>query len=374
MLRAADPIAIGREPQLFLDDFTVDRLTRVERVLHQPDRKGWILDEAGREFGTGGVYLGNIVYRDGQGIFHMLYRYPWDDPSVAPLHPSIGEDKAHWFRELTGYATSTDGIRWKKPRLGLAEAPASFRKEGPIPWQPRCRRTIPRRAAGFAYDLQAHGNIADPKKKLLFRVTKGRHARFRESDRTATCVCRGLAESSRGSELENQAQHDSGWNTVSPRFSHARGLRRCCQVWFQVCQGRVLDWSKREGREIVRYESPDLVHWTGPEVVLPIQPDELKTPKDYVEYMDLDAYHVGGSRTGAWLGQMVIFHSDRSDQQFRMPRPFVVWRKGTTELRLVMSRDAGRTWQRVGGKQVWLPHGEKSTATIGSSSRRSLSV
>jgi hypothetical protein len=101
------------------------------------------------------------------------------------------------------------------------------------------------------------------------------------------------------------------------------------------------------------------VHWTGADVVLPIQPDELKMPTDYVEYMDLDAYRVGGSRTGAWLGQIVVFHSDRSDQQFRMPRPFVVWRKGTTELRLVMSRDAGRTWQRVGGKQVWLQHGEE---------------
>jgi len=33
----------------------------------------------------------------------------------------------------------------------------------------------------------------------------------------------------------------------------------------------------------------------------------------------------------------------------------VVWRKGTTELRLVLSRDAGNSWQRVGGKQAWLP-------------------
>ena len=53
---------------------------------------------------------------------------------------------------------------------------------------------------------------------------------------------------------------------------------------------------------------------------------------------------------------MVAFHSDRTNQQYRMPRPFVVWRKGTTELRLVISRDAGRTWQRVGGIETWLPH------------------
>jgi len=38
-----------------------------------------------------------------------------------------------------------------------------------------------------------------------------------------------------------------------------------------------------------------------------------------------------------------------------MPRIKNVWRKGTTELRLVSSRDAGRTWQRVCEKSVWLP-------------------
>ena len=30
--------------------------------------------------------------------------------------------------------------------------------------------------------------------------------------------------------------------------------------------------------------------------------------------------------------------------------------QGLTALRLVVSRDAGRTWQAVGGRQTWLPH------------------
>jgi hypothetical protein len=37
-----------------------------------------------------------------------------------------------------------------------------------------------------------------------------------------------------------------------------------------------------------------------------------------------------------------------------MPTIPDVWRKGTTELRLVISRDAGRSWQRVGDRHVWL--------------------
>jgi hypothetical protein len=38
-----------------------------------------------------------------------------------------------------------------------------------------------------------------------------------------------------------------------------------------------------------------------------------------------------------------------------MPTINNVWRKGTTELRLVVSRDAGKSWQRVGGQETWLP-------------------
>jgi hypothetical protein len=90
-------------------------------------------------------------------------------------------------------------------------------------------------------------------------------------------------------------------------------------------------------------------------LVLPVSADESKTSTDTVEYMNLDPYRVGGAKTGVWLGQLLVFHSDRSDPQYMMPTARNVWRKGTTELRLVLSRDAGKTWQRVCDKAVWLP-------------------
>src|SRR5437899_2719915 len=39
-----------------------------------------------------------------------------------------------------------------------------------------------------------------------------------------------------------------------------------------------------------------------------------------------------------------------------MPTARGVWRKGTTELRLLLSRDAGKSWQHLGGKEAWLPY------------------
>lgn len=209
----------------------------------------------------------------------------------------------------------------------------------------------------FIYDLNACGNISDPKKRFLLRIS-----RKDDSHLFAKVVESGLYYAAKWPDFAA----DRDWRkslepipggSLSPcGFLSLAGYDHEAKVWFQVCQGRVPDWSKGEGRNILRYESRDLIHWTGPEVVLPIQADEPKAVRDYVEYMKLDAYRVPGPKTGVWLGQLLIFHSDRSDQQYRMSRPFVVWRKGTTELRLVISRDGGNTFKRVDGRQVWLPH------------------
>ncbi|MBM4076751.1 MAG: hypothetical protein FJ267_14075 [Planctomycetes bacterium] len=122
-----------------------------------------------------------------------------------------------------------------------------------------------------------------------------------------------------------------------------------------TCQDVIGKWVKRNGRDIARCATPDFTKWTGPDLVLPVAGDESRDPKDWVEYMDLWSHRIGGQKTGAWLGQLWIFHSDRSSPDFQMPTIPNVWRKGTTELRLVISRDAGQSWQPVCDKQVWLP-------------------
>jgi hypothetical protein len=75
--------------------------------------------------------------------------------------------------------------------------------------------------------------------------------------------------------------------------------------------------------------------------------------------MELAPSRIGGPETGGWLGQLVIFRGDRTNQEYEMPTIPNVWRKGVTEVRLVFSRDAGHSWQPVGDKQVWVPHHEE---------------
>lgn len=124
------------------------------------------------------------------------------------------------------------------------------------------------------------------------------------------------------------------------------------RIWFECTQATISLWLKRSGRNIARYTSGDRIAWSDEGLVLPVADDESDDPADFIEYMDLRASRAAD----LWLGQLIIFHSDRTRPQYEMPTIRNVWRKGTTETRLVASRDAGRSWSRVGGKTPWIPH------------------
>ncbi len=350
---------IGSESQLLLDDWVAQRIDGLKRTLHQPTKQGLIKNADGSDWDLGSVYLGNIVCRDSSGRFHMTYRYSWWDASVRDLHPGIGEDKAHWFRETTAYATSEDGVHWKKPRLGLVDGPAGFRKIDDFPFQEPVGMSRDNNLGcplDFAYDLHAHGNLSETQKRFLLRAVKMEDthpfAKAVESRMYFAADWPNFAEDPAWREKMTPVEGAS----LSPRgFRSLAGYDHQASEWFAVSQDIIGNWLKRGGRDIARYSTPDLVHWHGPQLALAVPADESRDPKDWIEYMDLCAYRVGGQRSGAWLGQLVVFHSDRGDPQYMMPTIRDVWRKGTTELRLVVSRDAGRSWQRVGGTEAWLP-------------------
>lgn len=94
------PIPTG-ERQLFLDDFLLGDVSNVERIIHQPAK-----------------YEGNPVISADQ---------PWEGSSIqirsAPAWDPEDEIYKLWYfgPHATGLATSTDGIRWRKPALGVRE-------------------------------------------------------------------------------------------------------------------------------------------------------------------------------------------------------------------------------------------------------------
>ncbi len=103
---ASKVIDVGTRKQLFVDDFIVAEKTNVTRTLGKPVKANSgqpliVDDQPWEEFGT--PIIGTVL-RD-RGMLRMWYRGSGGGPNGGV-----------WC-----YAESSDGLRWKKPRLGLVE-------------------------------------------------------------------------------------------------------------------------------------------------------------------------------------------------------------------------------------------------------------
>ena len=112
---AGQPIAVGSQLQLLLDDEIVDSLQGLQRRLHSP-RPAEIVIEKDKPWEDEKLY-DPVVMKDGAG-YRMWY---WANSA---------DEKAPWY---TGYAESSDGIQWSKPELGLIDFKGS--KKNNIVWR-----------------------------------------------------------------------------------------------------------------------------------------------------------------------------------------------------------------------------------------------
>lgn len=339
---AADsrPRHVGTTRQLFLDNWIVERISGLKRTLHPPQKKGLIQEADGRPWERGCV---SSVVRDARGRFHMTYRVFWFDAAALQRKKHF---PAEGFRSLIGYAVSDDGIRWRRPVLGLVEGPTGFRRAPESMW-PKGIFSLPTgfsKQNNFGYPIAAirdvgqFGGVSDPKRRYLM-FSGG--IRF-------------------GAEVPDVVA-DPDWRGKVILIPGARGPRggiigwdEQAKLWLAI--GQSGGWQgSAQGRVIARWTSKDLKSWSGQEIVLPIAADESRKPDDSVEYYYMDGYRVGD----AWLGLLIVYRTDRSSREYEHPTLRNTWMKGTTEIRLMVSRDAGRSWQRVAGKQPWLPHHEE---------------
>ena len=120
------PISIGSDLQLFVDDFLIDEMSSVQLQMHRPRSAGRALSFDQPWEGSSSTYVS--VFKDGD-LFRMYYRGSGrEDP-----YPLASEEKvvpAH--AELIAYAESEDGIQWERPSLGIFEFQGS--KENNIVW------------------------------------------------------------------------------------------------------------------------------------------------------------------------------------------------------------------------------------------------
>jgi hypothetical protein len=100
-----DPIQVGSDRQLFLDEMWFDSQDNVRLEMHRPVIQDVALN-ADQPWENGGINLPNVV-KDGDR-YRMWYRSDAGNPD---------NDSA----AFSCYAESDDGINWKKPDLGIVE-------------------------------------------------------------------------------------------------------------------------------------------------------------------------------------------------------------------------------------------------------------
>ncbi len=110
-LRAAvdgGAIDIGLRRELLVDDFLIGKLSGVELKLHKPEARDVALTcDAPWEGNTSAYY----TMIDDEGLFRAYYRgWHFDDGTKKEPHA-----------QFTCYAESRDGLKWRKPDLGLVE-------------------------------------------------------------------------------------------------------------------------------------------------------------------------------------------------------------------------------------------------------------
>ena len=101
-----NPIGIGTNRQLFLDDFIIDAMSGGRRLMHSPTRRETVI-VGDKPWDEASVSYMSII-RDGD-LFRGYYRCDHRG-SVRVSGP-----------RYTAYAESMDGIHWEKPSLGLFE-------------------------------------------------------------------------------------------------------------------------------------------------------------------------------------------------------------------------------------------------------------
>jgi hypothetical protein len=334
--------------QLFLDDFVVARATGLDRVIHHPRSVGLVIpaDKPWETFGCYPQYIG----RKPDGTFFAFYHAFWWDTTPQAR---IERDRAHDFNDTMAYATSQDGIHWEKPNLGLVEAPAGidWEKFPPFP-SPKGRSKDnnlivfsgnPLAQSGFSiWDLGQYGNVSDPNQR--YAIFYQDHGYF----------AKALPD----------FLHDANWQDklvgCGGKFSpRGKGLHLWDNLhgeWVTIVQNAVPHWLPT--REVARFASPDLEHWRS-EIVLTPDSQDPHTPDNYEEPMSMLPF----CSEGAIIGLLSWFHSDRTQPdggpvlKKSAEHPYVwPWaRCGLDEMRVTISRDGGRTWDRTSSREAWVP-------------------
>ena len=312
-LSAAEPLDIGSQRQLFLDDYIVDRTDGVERVVHQPKKySGNPVIHQGQT--TWNQYrsqlYGTVLYMPEERKFKMWYlsgaRLPFDEPILLD-----GVKRIPNF-QLVGYAESENGFKWKLPELGLVDYNGS--KKNNI-----CRiaRT----------NVEGIAVLHDPRDLDPRRRYKAFYWEHSASNPEPAPGINGMSVSfsADGKSWTNEPN-----NPVIPHGSDT-GQQA---LWDEALEKYVVFGRfNAGGRKVARAESEDFLRWSDPRLVF--DADSRDPPGTQIYGMGVSRYE------GVYVGMPWIFHSGSTHR---------------IDVQLATSREGGK-WTRVGERKTFIPNG-----------------
>lgn len=336
--RSADPMAypyfspdyklpfthIGTEKQLFLDNFMLEHMEGMERVLSRPEKL--------------------------QRPLIPQQTLPWEktgfDSGVSSLlrDPDDNKYKAWYSQSLSGdlystgmvlcYAESTDGLNWEKPL-----------SERCLPYQGQKATNITHGFDVSSASVVLNPDRSDPQRKFLLNYTATLDARKR-----------GLRI------LSQTAVSPDGlrWKLISDDNDQRR--RHGAVIWDPAVR-KFLSYSQHSHhwhfgprmRQIGLQTSEDFVRWSPKRVVLSTEWDPMMDPS--VEFHDACVRKSGG----LYIATVSQAHTEplwsSRTKYVRGMFPDTVWRdQFHVNQALYVSRD-GRRFQRAHGPEPWVDNG-----------------
>ena len=318
---------IGTEKQLFLDNFILDHVDGVHRVLCRPVKHERPL----------------LEWSD----------LPWEQAGFSPgvtaalRDPDDGRFKMWYWQTLTGdpfnqgqvlcYAESDDGLSWRKP---LSEQCLPYREH-------KATNIVHRDVA--ASGLVLNHDRSDPQRKFLLLY----------------CPYADAKEKKGGGILSRVAASADGlrWTVISEdvpqRHQHESRI-----IWDEAIQAYVAysqyshHWHYRPGRtrKIGRQTSPDFIHWSPKEAVLAVEDDPLLPPDR--EFHEASVRKVGGL-------YIAIVGESHMEPLWCVGGVGNNWRdQFHVTLVLYTSRD-GRRFHRAHGLEPWVDNGPPGSRDYG---------
>ena len=314
---------IGTEKQLFLDNFILDHLESVERIIPKPERpKSPIINAR------------DYPWEVDDKIFPAAAIHDPDDDKFKIWYVQSSVDEDDVDREfgdsgmILCYAESSDCKHWEKPL-----------SEKCLPYKEHVATNIVLKDSGHHIALVLNPDQSDPDRKYLIA--------YNPHDRAQSLGLKFMS---------TMAASPDGliWTTISedtPQRHHhfQRAIwDNSINKWITYSQYSP-HWNfLHHKRQVGRQESEDFIHWSPKKVVLSVDWDPHLPPN--VEFHEMSVRKVGG----LYIGIATEFNSEPIWSAFGDKN----WRDHAyATLSLYVSRD-GIRWQRASGVEPWVNTGQ----------------